>query len=143
MESKEVKPTLVFVDTSAFKALVDSSDDFHQEALKFWDHLSQAQRSIWTTNYILDETYTLLRARLGKEAAFNFRKQLFASWGFKRPQRVLVRDELEAWKYFVKLLGRGTSFTDCTSFAVMKRLGLKEVFTFDRDFARAGFRVLP
>ncbi|MFA7234316.1 MAG: hypothetical protein WC076_09405 [Terrimicrobiaceae bacterium] len=35
------------------------------------------------------------------------------------------------------------SFTDCTSFAVMRRLGLVEAATSDSHFQAAGFRPLP
>ncbi|MBI2268667.1 MAG: PIN domain-containing protein [Candidatus Blackburnbacteria bacterium] len=143
MENQKIKTTTIFVDTSAFKALIDFSDDFNSQARKLWGRLSKQKQPVLTTNFVLDETYTLLRVRLGREPAIKFKQRINISPGFKRPQRVLAQDEVEAWKFFKELPGRGVSYTDCTSFAVMKRLGLIEVFTFDRDFARAGFKVLP
>lgn len=119
------------------------ADEFYPQARDFWDELRQEKIPILTTNFVLDETYTLIRSRLGKAAACRFHDDLFSSYGFSGTERVTLADEEEAWKLFRELPGRGISFTDCTSFAVMKRLGLKEAFTFDRDFEKAGFRLLP
>ena len=38
---------------------------------------------------------------------------------------------------------RGLSLVDCTSFEVMRRLGLNTAFAFDADFADQGFNTLP
>jgi predicted nucleic acid-binding protein len=49
---------------------------------------------------------------------------------------------LEAsWKLF--RIMRDVSFTDCTSFVLMRTLGLQAAFTFDRHFKRAGFKTIP
>jgi len=52
--------------------------------------------------------------------------------------RITAKDEAEAWKYFEKNWS-GLSFTDCTSFAMMKRLGITKYFGYDDHFGRAGF----
>ena len=48
-----------------------------------------------------------------------------------------------AWDIFAGRSDRRLSFTDCTSFALMKRLRLDTAITLDGDFRRAGYRVLP
>lgn len=136
-------PPPIFVDTSAFKALFDFGDEFHNKAATTLDRLEEGKAHFVTSNFILDETYTLLRAYLGKTAAIQFRKDLISALGIVDIVRVTINDERKAWEYFVKLPGRGVSYTDCTSFALMKRLGIKRAFAFDRDFVRAGFKVLP
>ena len=133
----------IFIDTSAFKAVFDESDDFHQKAQNFWQKALSEQIHFTTTNFILDETYTLFRSHLGKEKALIFRDKLAASPKSIKIINIQQKDETEAWEYFEKLPGRGVSFTDCTSFAIMKRLKLEVAFTFDRDFLTAGFKVVP
>ncbi|OGM61002.1 hypothetical protein A3A75_01965 [Candidatus Woesebacteria bacterium RIFCSPLOWO2_01_FULL_39_10] len=58
-------------------------------------------------------------------------------------ERVGRADEVKSWKLFQKLDGRGVSMIDCTSFAVMRRLKIKEAFAFDEDFKNLGFKVYP
>lgn len=130
----------IFLDTAFFKALVDIRDDFHPQADKMWQRIKQEGTKLITTNFILDETFTLLRVRCGFFAALDLRERLVA--GLKRMKivRVMVDDEIEAWNWFVHEW-KDLSFTDCTSFAVMKRLGLTRVATFDQHFASAGFKI--
>src|SRR5437764_153759 len=42
-----------------------------------------------------------------------------------------------------KYADQGVSFTDCISFALMKREAISHVFGFDRHFRAAGFRLWP
>lgn len=44
--------------------------------------------------------------------------------------------------FFRKHADHGYSFTDCTSFVVMRELGLTDALTTDRHFSEAGFNVL-
>lgn len=133
----------IFVDTSAFKALFDFSDEFHKKAENFFKKIKKEKIVLITSNFILDETYTLIRVRMGKPAALQFHQDLINSFSVLKVKRITLSDEQKAWRYFAKLPGRGMSFTDCTSFALMKRLGIKNAFTFDNDFAKAGFKILP
>lgn len=130
----------VFVDTSGFKALIDQDDDFHQSAVKIWHRLQKENTELITTNYILDETFTLIRAKNGLKIALKFKDYLAESAPIITIERVLSVDEAASWQWFVKNWGH-LSFTDCSSFAVMKRLKLRRVFTFDHHFSRAGFKV--
>ena len=131
----------VFIDTSAFKALFDFGDEFHEKSVKILESCQKAEKLLITSNFILDETFTLFRAFLGKPAAVEFKKDLIELKSVSL-KRIFLKDEIAAWKFFVNLPGRGVSFTDCTSFALMKRLGVKEVFAFDEDFKKAGFTII-
>lgn len=128
-----------FIDTSFFKALIDRQDKFHNQANKIWKKLEQTNANLVCSNYIVDETATLIRAKIGLETAFKFRQLLVNSRKIKIC-RVLIEDEAEAWEWFKNDWSR-LSFTDCVSFAQMKRLGIKQACSFDQHFARAGFKI--
>jgi predicted nucleic acid-binding protein len=129
----------VFLDTSFFKAFVDAEDDFHSDAVRILQNLEQTETTLITTNYILDETVTLIRAKCGLPRVKNFREALVKLSHFKI-YRVFATDEEKAWDWFWNDWSK-LSFTDCTSFAVMKRLGLIRVATFDSHFSSAGFKI--
>lgn len=129
---------LVFVDTGMFKALVDEKDDFHKQAIQIWQRLKQEKTQLVTSNYMLDENFTLLRKRRGRIVVDEFRKS-FLKVNEIKIIRVTVADEAGAWEWFL-LDWSDLSFTDCVSFAMIKRLGITRVATFDTHFQRAGFQ---
>lgn len=133
----------VFIDTSAFLALYIQNDDFHERAVDCLMFLNLNQVNFITSNFIIDETYTFLRSNWGKKTALGFADLLADNSQFIKIDRVSIDDEKTAFKYFETLDGRGVSFTDCTSFAMMKRIGIETAYTFDRDFERAGFKIIP
>ena len=127
-------PKKIFINTSAFLALEDESDQHHEEALRFRDKvLSGGNYEIITTSYILDESLTLIRARLGIKASIDFSKKIRKS---KVVEILPVTKEIEedALDLFEKYDDKDFSFTDCVSFSVMLKMGIKEAFAFDRHF---------
>ena len=131
----------IFVDTSGFKAVIDPNDEFHLKAVKIWEKLKKQKVILVTSNYVLDETFTLLRARCGIKAALRFKESLAKSSRVIKIVRITLADEADAWYWFIKSWSK-LSFTDCVSFALMKRLGIKKVVAFDRHFVRAGIDVI-
>lgn len=131
----------LFIDTSAFKALIDDADEFHQKALTIWETQHALNRQLVTSNYILDESFTLLRKRRGFSTVDQFREILHQSADSIYIARVMVEDEAAAWEWFAKDWS-GLSFTDCVSFAQMQRLQIQEAFSFDKHFRRAGFKLV-
>ena len=134
---------MIFVDTSAFYALEVGDDANHEAARVFLEELRSGRYGVLvTTDYVLDETLTPLRIRHGVEAALKFLSKMRGS----RSVRVVWVDEAIfelAVEFFKRDSGLRWSFTDCTSFAVMKLLGIKYAFAFDEHFREAGFTVLP
>ncbi len=130
----------IFVDTSAWYALADTSDAHHPAATQFIHTLTTP---LVTSTYILDETVTLLRSHLGHAMARSFGERL------RQEQialllRITEPDEQRAWDIFVRYDDKEFSFTDCTSFALMERLHFDTVFAFDEDFRQYGqFVVVP
>lgn len=129
----------VFVDTGAWYALVDRSDPDHPEARRFFE----ANRiPLATSNFVFDETVTLLRRRLGWAVAVEFGRRLKGS-ELAGMVHVTGEDEDAAWEIFRKFRDKDFSYTDCTSFAVMERLKLRTAFAFDGHFAATGCEVVP
>ena len=130
----------IFVDTSAWYALLDKSDANHRAAVKFKDSLVHP---LETSNYIADEVITLVRNRLGYKVAVEIGQKLWDE-SIANLIRVTEQDEKKAWEIFVKYHDKTFSFTDCISFALMERVGVTEVFAFDEHFTQYGsFIVLP
>ena len=131
----------VYIDSSLWKALVDPNDYFFEKAEKIWGSLKKEDIRLLTTNYILDESFTLIRKRCGIEIINIFRDHLVSDWKNVKIIRVTIADESNAWKWFLNDWSK-LSFTDCTSFAVMKRLSIDRAATFDSHFAKAGFTII-
>lgn len=126
-----------FVDTAAWFAFVRKDDPDHgwmKAAFKVWES------RLVTTNFILDETVTLIRARLGYPLAVRMGETL-QDPSVVELARVEPEDEEDAWRLFVKHKDQAFSFTDCTSFSVMHRLGLRAALTSDHHFRQAGFDI--
>jgi len=128
----------IFVDSSFFKAFFDNKDDFHQEALTINQKLALENATLVTSNYILDETFTLLKVKAGLNIALALREAFITHKFAAQIFRVTAADDVKAWNWFIKPW-KGLSFTDCTCFVLMERLGLTRVATFDRHFEKAGF----
>jgi predicted nucleic acid-binding protein len=131
--------TGIFVDTSAWYALVDSDDADHGKAVAFF---SANTTPLITSNAIFSETVTLIRYRVGHDAALSFGRKLKEST-FVRLVTVAQADEELAWDIFSRYRDQAFSYADCTSFAVMQRMKLGTAFTFDRHFMVMKFAIVP
>jgi predicted nucleic acid-binding protein len=133
----------VFVDASAWVALFNIDDKFHVEAASFWRQLPFQKTTLLTNDYIMSETYThLRRSRDGLKRAVLAHETIVTS---HLVELVSVNEDYrqQGWELFCQFTDKVMSFTDCVCFAMMHDLGLYQVFTFDQDFARAGFVVVP
>lgn len=132
---------MIFVDTGAFIARSVRRDSHHSRARRVWAEIEKRRNACFTSNFVLDETFTLL----GRQTSYSFvaerAKALLGSKALTilRPD---AEDELAALDLFARFADQEVSFTDCT-FALMHRHRLTRVFTFDRHFLAAGFEVLP
>lgn len=128
----------IFIDTAGLYALADRRDLVRPAALACLRTALAARRRLVLTDYIIDEATTLAKARGGGPAAGQLLDIVDRSTGFSfewiGPERFAT-----AKAFFRKHADHGYSFTDCTSFVVMRELGLRDVLTTDRHFTVAGF----
>jgi uncharacterized protein len=131
---------MIFVDTGAWFACVVPWDANHGAAAAW---IGENQETLVTTDYVLDETLTLLRVRHESERALAFGQQLFS--GQLGDLYLLQEADLhEAWRVFRDFADKQWSFTDCTSKVTMERLGLEAAFAFDQHFRQFGnVQVVP
>jgi predicted nucleic acid-binding protein len=132
----------VFIDTAGWMACADRNDPAHSASMAARDATLEAGRMLITTDFVVDETLTLIRFRLGLAAANAWWQQIDRSARL-RWERV-ENDRFErARNLFFQYRDKDLSFTDCTSFAVMRELRLTTVITTDGHFRQVGFDVLP
>ena len=132
----------IFVDNAGCMECDDVADPAHIPARLATDAALEQGNVLITTDYLIDETMTLVRMRLGLTAAKSWWEQLDGSprlrWEWIGMERVA-----RARKAFFRYSDKTYSFTDCTSLVVMQELKLKNVLTTDRHFQQMGFQVLP
>lgn len=122
-------------------ACADRNDPAHAKCLAVRDDRLRSGFLLVTTDYVLDETLTLLRLRLGLGAARDWWERVSQS------PRVFIADidaELrsKALDWFFRFEDKDFSFTDCASFAFMRREKIREALTTDRYFRQAGFEAV-
>jgi len=131
---------MIFVDTSAFYALMDGDDAEHSRALKYWQGQPPDERGLVTTNYVVLESMALLQSRLGMSAVRSFRDAILP---IIRIEWIDEAVHAQAVSAFIAADRRGLSLVDLSSFETMRNLGVRSVFTFDRHFHRYGFETVP
>lgn len=122
--------------------MADGADPLHDSSCRERDACLRDGGILVSTDYVIDETLTLIRVRLGLQAAARWWSQIDAS-SRVRWERIDASRAERARARFFDWTDKNFSFTDCTSFVVMEELGLRRVLTTDRHFAQAGFEVVP
>jgi predicted nucleic acid-binding protein len=131
----------IFVDTSGFYALLVLADDRHAAASRHLREARRRKRRFVTSDYVLDETATLLKAR----GQFHLLVAFFNAVLTSKACRIEWMDAgrfQDVQAFFLKHADQAWSFTDCFSFRVMRELRLRDALTKDRHFHEAGFAVL-
>ena len=133
--------TSTFVDTSGFYALLVQNDSMHGKAVSILSKAATSKARFVTSDYILDETITLLKARGHGHLIESFLDSVLASRActiqWMDPQR------FESTRQFHrKHSDKAWSFTDCISLCTMNEMTLRRALTKDAHFGQAGFEPL-
>ena len=130
---------VAFVDSGAWIALALSRDPLHATARAQWQILRDSGARLHTSVPVVIETFTFLERNANRDVALAWQ----ASISKPRTVKILpceLQDLERSWEYFRRADLHKLSSVDATSFAIMKRLGIRVAFTFDHHFAVVGFR---
>jgi len=116
--------TSVFLDTGYVIALEAADDQYHEAAVQHWRGFTTQLPPLATTSYVFDEVVTFFNSRNQHAKASEIGNRLLRS---PTVQLVHVDEALfyDAWQYFTQHSDKSYSLTDCVSFMVMERLGVR------------------
>jgi predicted nucleic acid-binding protein len=130
----------VFIDTSAFYALLDRDDANHARAKKVWVQLFGQDDALVTSNYVVIESSALIQHRLGVDALRSFYEDVLPLVNVEWIDESLHRSGVSA---LLAAARRKLSLVDCLSFEIMRKEGIKTAFVFDPHFAEQGLSSVP
>ena len=127
---------MIFIDTSALVALLDTGDRQHGPAERIWHQLLENGNELVCNNYVLVEAYALIQRRYGMGILRAFQDDavplLNVVWLGPEEHESAVSALFSANR-------RGLSLVDCASMETMRRLGIRTIFAFDPHFTELGF----
>jgi len=131
---------MIFVDTSAFLALVHLDDPNHDQAMQTWKKLIEDEQQLISNNYVLVESIALIQRRLGLRAVSILHNDILPfveiDWLDEELHNAIVKTVLKNNR-------RQISLVDRSSFDTMRRYELQTAFAFDSHFPDEGFEVIP
>jgi predicted nucleic acid-binding protein len=131
---------MIFIDTSALYALMDADDRNHERARDAWTQWLDQPMQFLTSNYVLLESTALIQHRLGIQAARLFEEEfvpvLSVHWVDADIHTIALKTMLAIGK-------RDLSLVNCTNIEIMRRLGHRTIFAFDRHYPDQGLTQLP
>jgi predicted nucleic acid-binding protein len=131
---------MIFIDTGAWIALTDKSDQYHHEAVQIYSKLKNKRKRFVTTDYIIDEAVTRLRYDTNHQIAVKFLELINISEKTGTLRVTYVNEKLfqKAVSIFRQYDSAVLSFTYCVSFAICKMHKIDEAFAFDQHFTMLG-----
>ncbi len=133
---------LMFADTSAWIMLINKSEADHQAAVEIYGKMSKA--TFVTSNLVIGETYTWLRKKVSYDKALEFLNAIDQKNELGQIQIIYSEPVLEeqAVQLLEKYRDHDFSYADAVSFSIMRNMGVKQAFAYDRHFLTAGFDIV-
>jgi predicted nucleic acid-binding protein len=131
---------MIFIDTSALYTLMDADDRNHERARDAWAQWLDQPIQFLTSNYVLLESLALIQHRLGIQAARQFDEELMP---VLRVHWIDAELHATALKMVLAIGQRDLSLVDCTNIELMRRLGHRMIFAFDRHYPEQGLTQVP
>ena len=130
----------IFIDTAAFLAVLNANDQFHRSAKPIWDEILSSDSPLFSSNYVILETTTLLQYRFGIEAVRLFESDIIPVVEIVWVDETIHKQGMSA---LLAANRRNLSLVDCASFEIIRQIVIDEVFSFDPHFREQGFKVIP
>lgn len=133
----------VFIDTWAWLTLNDKKETLHQETVNCYRQFLQEKWVFFTSDYVLDETFTLLFKRLNNYQAQKSCQTLLNSFRIGKDNFRFININQERFYQTVELRNKYLDkphifFTDLSSMVVMKELNITYILTNDSHFDQVG-----
>ena len=131
----------VFADTSAWIALFLKNDHNHSDAVTLYKKIQDSQILLYTSDYIIDETVTLMMQKSGYRSSLAIGNAILSN---RDIEIIFINPDYFAgcWKHYCKFRDKNFSYTDVASFYLMDTLNIAQAFSFDRHFIQAGFALI-
>ena len=135
----------IFIDSSAWIAYMLKGEPNHQAVFDYLTGEIRLKSKLFTSDYVLDETFTRLLNTQGITTVKKFKTHLSLT---EKQGQLLVfwTDETlftRSWPLFQKFAEHKLSFTDVTIFTLAKDFKLDEVLSLDQGFKKVGLTVRP
>jgi len=131
---------MIFIDSSAFLAIVQVDDINHLLAKQQWIDLLKSNETLQTNNYVVVESIAIIQKRSGLNVVRKLQNNILGlviiNWVDKDHHTQALESVFETNR-------RKLSLVDCTAFQTMRQLGIETVFTFDSHFHEEGFTIIP
>jgi uncharacterized protein len=140
---KNITNTYIFIDTSAWFSLLHKKDNHHNKITSVYNYLLKNHNTLITSNFVIGETYTLMRYKLDKKSnkPLEFIELVRNS---QRIEEVFINKNIEerAQDILKKYIDHKFSYVDATSFALMNTMNINYALSLDNHFITAGFIIL-
>ncbi len=133
---RSIRQRTIFVDTSAFYALLDQTDQWHERADAGFRALGASPRPLYTSNLVVAETYGLIQRSLGAPVATRWLASLDINFVFPTEE-----DHRAALQLLSQHQGLGFSYVDASSFVIMEKTDIGTAFAFDDHFRQYGWNL--
>lgn len=126
---------MIFLDTSFIVAFYNVRDENHAKAKNLMpDIVNYKYGPLYISDYVFDETVTVVFIRLR-----NLRRAIRIGEYLRKSVRLVEVESSnfeDAWRMFKKQRETGFSFTDCASISIMRRMNIRNIATFDKNFLK-------
>lgn len=131
----------IFFDTWGWVAIAHKNDAYHEKAASFYRTFLLNKGVPVTTDYVLAETITLLRAKTDYQGVAVFVDTILAAVKDGRImfEKIDEKRWIKAWELSKKYHDKPyISFFDFSSFVVMRETGVSDVLSADKHFEDVG-----